>query len=481
MNKLILLFTTLLNLSPIIAKTTFIGGHFIQPKNKTVTIQYYASVLSYIERRTSKLEVPLDLQNNFLIELETDIPIQFNLLNGEAWLFINKYAAPGDSLWFEFNENKIGITGNCEECVGFMFEWENKFLSNPIANKEFNSSFKITNPGEFAAFWNKRRTDQLDFFHGFCKNKSIPDQFKQFMEAEINYSYAVAMLQYSWRNKSAKKVLNDSTYLKFLDQIRIDDPNVLFSGTYLHFMRELPYSIFNTHLDYENMTDPVTQYYARNQMHVRDSIAQKYFTGKTYDLALYQIINDGLKSIESLKGKPYYMNNFNRTDSLLALYKSRFNDDFYFTRLYKKLREINDTNKLASNFTLKDLQGTSVSLSDFKGKVVYLDFWATNCAPCVFEIPYAQKLKEKFKEKDVVFLYVSMDHSLDKLKKFIASKSFDGIHLIDQKGFASDVADMYKINSIPHYFIIDKNGYLVNQDAPRPSTNPEELIEMLLQ
>ncbi len=125
--------------------------------------------------------------------------------------------------------------------------------------------------------------------------------------------------------------------------------------------------------------------------------------------------------------------------------------------------------------------GKQVRLSDFKGTVVYLDFWATNCAPCVAEIPDAKKLSERFKGKDVVFIYVSLDHSDEKLKQFLNKNSFNGIQLNAPQGFASDVANLYEINAIPHYFLIDKAGNIVNADAPRPSSNPDKIIEKLVQ
>ena len=74
-------------------------------------------------------------------------------------------------------------------------------------------------------------------------------------------------------------------------------------------------------------------------------------------------------------------------------------------------------------------------------------------------------------------MYIAFDNSVDKLKRLIDAKSFKGVHLIEKKGFASNVADAYNINGIPHYFLIDKNGYIVNSNAPRPSDKPDQIIE----
>lgn len=480
MHKLLFTLLTLLAAQFVGAKTTIIGGHFNQPKAKTVTIQYHATVLSFIEQRTTKQEVNLDEHNNFRFELETDMPILFNLLNGEEWMFINKYIAAGDSIWIEFRENEMAFNGSCEECMAWMFEWESKYLSDPVKNKAFNSSYATTNTKEFSDFWNARRKEQLDFLKSYVQNKPLPPAFIRYMEGEINYDYGMAMLQYSWRNRAAKNILKDQEYIQFLSQIQVDNPEAIVIGRYVYFLRELPYSLFNTYVDYDNYKDPANQYALKNIEHVKDSMAKQYFTGQVYELALYHILHDNIRNLNHLKGRPSFEATYRRSDSIITLYHTKFLNQGYYERLVRKLHEVKDENKVAPDFVVKDLSGKEVKLSDFKGKAIYLDFWATTCAPCVAELPHAKKLQEKFKGKDIVFLYVSLDHSLEKVKAFVKSNAFDGIHLIDTKGFASDVANRYEINYIPHYFLIDKDGLLKNSNAPRPSGLPEEMLLELL-
>jgi peroxiredoxin len=479
MNKLLFFLLPFLFAQALFAQTAIIAGHCHLSRTNTVTIQYYSSAINYIEGSLTRQEVSIVEQRNFRFEIETDIPLRFNINNGD-WLYINQYIAPGDSTWFEFGKEGLGVSGGCEKCFGFMTVWEDKFLTNPVANKQFNTSYERLEPMEFAMYWDVRRMAQLVFFKEYFQDKTAPETFRSYMEHEINYGYAVALLQYSWRNKSAEEVLKDTAYIAFLQHIPIDNQGAVNSTAYLHFLRELPYSIWRTYVDFKNETDPVSQYFLKSMIHVKDSIAKRYFTGKAYELALYRILYDEVSAAERLRGQPHYDHYYRVTDSIVNIYGALFKDQSYKSRLQDKLHSLNKPDRSAPDFALMDLNGKKVNLSDFKGKVVYLDFWATNCAPCVAEIPAANALKEKFGKKDVVFLYVSFDRSPEKLKSFIESKTFEGIHLNDPKGFASKVAELYEVNSLPRYFLIDKKGFIVNSDAPRPGANPEKLIDSLL-
>lgn len=132
----------------------------------------------------------------------------------------------------------------------------------------------------------------------------------------------------------------------------------------------------------------------------------------------------------------------------------------------------------AADFSYPDQTGKMHSLSDYKGKVVVVDVWATWCAPCRSQFPYLKKLEKEMEGKDVVFIGVTIDAEKDKEKwiEMIRSEELPGVHLFAGKDDDKITKD-YKITGIPHYMVFNKQGKLVTAEAPRPSD--PELKEML--
>ena len=132
-------------------------------------------------------------------------------------------------------------------------------------------------------------------------------------------------------------------------------------------------------------------------------------------------------------------------------------------------------------FTLPDLTGKRVSLSDFKGKVVYLDFWASWCLPCMEEMQETRTLKTRLQQlPQVVMLYVSLDEQKDKDKwlSAINRNQFIGTHLLAGGGFSAKIPRAYGVNEIPAKFIIDRNGNFYATKLPYPLEG-KELLSLL--
>ena len=120
-------------------------------------------------------------------------------------------------------------------------------------------------------------------------------------------------------------------------------------------------------------------------------------------------------------------------------------------------------------------------LDQYKGKVVYLDFWASWCGPCKKEMPYSQKLQEKFKGQDVVFLYFSVDRNGSSWRNMIKQFQLTGEHYRANAAVHQQLNQQFNVRSIPRYVLIDKNGKVVSANALRPS-NPavvEEINKLL--
>lgn len=127
----------------------------------------------------------------------------------------------------------------------------------------------------------------------------------------------------------------------------------------------------------------------------------------------------------------------------------------------------------AANFSFPDQDGKMVSLSDFKGKVVLIDVWATFCGPCLALVPALNKLEaELHDQKDIVFIGVAQDGPKGKATwlKLIKERKMGGIQLF--VGGANNVlAKDYKIKVMPRYLIFDRQGNVVTTEAPLPN-NP---------
>jgi peroxiredoxin len=112
------------------------------------------------------------------------------------------------------------------------------------------------------------------------------------------------------------------------------------------------------------------------------------------------------------------------------------------------------------DFSLPLLQGGTVSLQDFSGKVVFLNFWATWCPPCRAEMPSMEALYQRFKEKGLEFVVVDINENVREVKEFINEYTLTFPVVLDTNGA---VSNNYNIQAIPSTYIIDRDGKIMSQ------------------
>jgi len=109
---------------------------------------------------------------------------------------------------------------------------------------------------------------------------------------------------------------------------------------------------------------------------------------------------------------------------------------------------------------LSDPTGRPISLADFRGKIVFINFWTTWCLACVIEMPSMQKLHQIFKDKDFVMVAINLQESASRVKQFYKEHKLTFTTLLDTTG---DVGAGLGIRSIPTTFILDKNGRIIGK------------------
>lgn len=281
------------------------------------------------------------------------------------------------------------------------------------------------------------------------KDKALRQQMSELTEASHNRMLCVIMEDEAYKNGS-KPQLNP----KFMELVENVDPN---SDANLESAM--------THLWLgQKLKTPFED--AIGQAKEKMEIINKYITSPKAKKVLTNMVGYSFFGY----GQPSRA----QAEDFMKVYKE-FAKDYpnmiqYYASLTDNIRDIKTGAPLEVVPMLNTPDGKTVSLSDLKGKVLYIDLWATWCGPCVKEIPHMEKLYEEMKDvAGLQFVSISADSNVEAWKKKLAKDNPQWAQFIFAPGESNKFMESLNITGIPRFLIIDAEGNLLVPDAPRPS------------
>jgi len=370
------------------------------------------------------------------------------------------YLAPGLNLTADFNAKNLGGT---IEFGGDLAAESRYFQEFKTMNYDLSAGMKelyLAEPEEYKNSVLKIRTTKEDFLN----NPGMDKAFIQNQKLDYEFGYYYALNSYLPTHNYSAKVDNTvlpEDWFSFEDDIDFDNPGYLDMPMALRIVS----SVIAKNIEKEG--GPGEDAWGTPGL----LIAQ--FNWILKNIKNQEVINHFLKenltSVIDFSGP-------NDIEEYIDLYYKKSTDIESINEIKEKvemwapLKPGND----APAFTLPDIDGNEVSLSDFAGKYVYIDFWATWCDPCKTEIPVLEELALKYADKNIEIISISLDQNKQAWIDMVTRDKPRWLQLHDGVKMNTN----YIIKFIPSFVLIDRDGKIIKARAPKPSSG-EELENLL--
>ncbi len=430
-----------------------LSGVIENPPDETPELDFFRD---YINNDRQIVELNLYDKGAFTSAFEVPGPVMTTLAIGRSRVPV--YLESGFNLHISCDATNlmqsIYFSGESGAENNFLLAY-NREVTTQLTSSLMQEKAKTLDAGAYKQFIDSITVIKLAYFDRYMADHLSDDTFKTFFERQVKYEKYQHLLDYPALHQRLNGLehapLLPDSYYDFLDEAIAYDGQAFTNFTYVNFLL--------SYLDHKR-DDNVDEMSRHHNNYV---LAGKYLA----DAPRYYIQALSV-SREMHAGS---------METALELYKDYMQHgavEAYKESLSGALDAIRslEAGNPAPGFVMEDVNGDVVSLNDFRGKVVYMKFWASWCGPCMRQVPPAAALKERLEGvDDLVFLYVSIDRDERAWRNAVEQHGITGVHM-RTPGRERGVPALYNVRWIPTFYLIGKDGMILDHRPPYPD-NPE--------
>lgn len=397
-------------------------------------------------------------RGEFRLALKVNGPTKADLVYGDdvAGLWLE----PGTNMDVRFKgedlASSVKFKGKGAEANTYLADFDENFVENDGFQVLPDNINLYEAP--FLHFLDYRQKEEQKFMRNVEEDANVSAAFRNYMKAELMYSYANDRLTFQDLREQVVSTENrlkmSPTYYDFLnDPALINNESALLNENYQEFL--INYVHYAATAAGHKKGDP--EFYQ-----VCYNLAKEKLRGPARAILAGRVLQESFR-FGHVKQSAAMLDDFRAAIDPANKYYPLLKADFDAHKDFA-------IGSPAPDFRLVSATGDTVSLQDFRGKLVYLNFWRTTSGLALRDLPYAQELFKKFNGQNIVFVNVALDENEPAWKQLVTSKKLTGTHLRAPGGQRGPLARAYMLQEVPAYFLIAEDGTFLNTKPKRLSS-----------
>lgn len=395
----------------------------------------------------------------FRLDIKRPIRIDYNIPDSN-----NNPHPFGSYLWIEPNkvlqvtiktDTALSYTGQCVN--------ENNILKTIGLSGTIDYDTKDSNFISFCKNIDNQKNERLSKLLSATKKYKFSNEFLDYAKAEIVF--------YNYRHKFQfiynYPAYNPSMFTNFLQSVNLLSDKAFYSLKFRNGLRE-----YFDILSMRNKKDSSESYTLRTFRLIDNKLVTH---AKTKEFLKSYFLKFGFayeQNIDTLKEAVVSIENDNSKSGSLPYFYKKIGEKISLLYSAKNIPDV----------SLTGMDGKPVSLKDFEGKILFIDFWGSWCKPCMEEMPYSVKLHDELDSNKITFIYIN--NPTDSYEKWVATVKklgLKGINLKADTETQKKLTDFYVFTNYPFYVVHDPTGKPINVEGGiRPSTNAKQILNSLI-